>query len=392
MNWSADTTTDWPDELRRLAETLGHHGISRVDSFAWRDLADPDAGGSEVHADEVMARWAAAGIEIHHRTSTDAAPGRLHRNGYTVTRRGGRYGVFPRVITARILRRAGQDRATVEIWNGVPWFSPLWGNKVRSVWLHHIHEDMWKESVPAPLAPIARFIEVRLAPLFYRRTNIATLAHTTRDELVARGFHPDRVVVAEPGIDPRFRPSPASKTPHPSLVAVGRLAPVKRFAELIEQFAHVARRRPDAHLTIAGDGPEAGALRALVDRLGLATQVSLPGRVSDEELLGLYQSSWLLVSASHSEGWGMTITEAAACGTPCVVTRNHGHEAAAVDGVTGVIVDDVAAMSTAVVELLDNRARLSQLSTQARDHAARYTWDRTATILLSMLVDSIPQR
>ena len=41
---------------------------------AWRDLDDPDAGGSEVHADQFMRRWAAAGLEIVHRTSAAAGP------------------------------------------------------------------------------------------------------------------------------------------------------------------------------------------------------------------------------------------------------------------------------------------------------------------------------
>lgn len=389
MNWSADTSTHWPEELSRIADQLRYAGINRIDSVAWRDLADPDAGGSEVHADEVMRRWAMVGLDIHHRTSTNDSPEHLTRNGYRVTRSGGRYSVFPRVITSRMLRRARSDIATVEIWNGVPWFSQLWGHKARAVWLHHIHEDMWKESVPGPLAPIARFIEVRVAPLFYRRTHIATLATTTRDVLVSRGFKPERVWVAEPGIDPRYRPMPQAKTPRPTLLAVGRLAPVKRFGELIEQFAHIARQHPDARLTIAGDGPERDQLRSVVSALGLEDHVHLPGRVSDEELLHLYQSSWLLVSASHSEGWGMTITEAAACGTPCVVTRNHGHEAAAVDGVTGIIVDDVDDMAPVINSLLGDADQLGRLSAGAEQHAARYTWDRTAALLLWMLKTSI---
>jgi glycosyltransferase involved in cell wall biosynthesis len=392
MNWSADTATDWTDELHKLAGILRYHGITRVDSFAWRDLADPDAGGSEVHADEVLTRWAAAGIAVHHRTSTDSSPEQFRRNGYEVTRSGGRYTVFARVIASRLLRRADRTTATVEIWNGVPWFSQLWGHKVRSVWLHHIHEDMWKESVPALLAPIARMVEVHLAPRFYRRTNVATLAVTTKRELTARGYPDDRLWVAEPGIDPRYVPRPTAKTPHPSLVAVGRLAPVKRFAELLDQFAIVARDVPQATLTIAGDGPDMAMLRDKVRELGLDDRVRLAGRVSDDELLHLYQSSWLLVSASHSEGWGMTITEAAACATPCVVTRNHGHEAAAVDGETGTIVDRVDQMAPAITSLISDAARLDVMSAGARASANRYSWDRTATILLATLVDSIPQR
>jgi glycosyltransferase involved in cell wall biosynthesis len=391
MDDPSDISTDWALRLRELVETLHTAGITRIESFAWRDLADPDAGGSEVHADHVMSRWAAAGVALAHRTSSDGKSETFTRNGYTVTRRGGRYSVFLYVIAARLFRPARKNVAIVEIWNGVPWFSQLWGNKVRTTWLHHIHEDMWNESLPSVLAPIARWVEISLAPKFYRRTRIATLATTTRDELISRGYRADHVTVAEPGIDPRYQPRDNAKTSTPTLLAVGRLAPVKRFSLLLQTFAEVLRSVPDAHLTIAGDGPDKELLQRGIEKFNLTDHVTLAGRVSDEELLGLYQSSWLLVSASHSEGWGMTITEAAACGTPCVVTANHGHCAAAIDSVTGLIVEDDFQLANEIVRVLHNSELRASLDHGAVTHAAKFHWDRTATILLQTLVDSIPK-
>jgi glycosyltransferase involved in cell wall biosynthesis len=392
MDDPSDISTDWALQLDQLAQTLHEHGITRIESFAWRDLADPDAGGSEVHADHVMSRWAQVGLTVSHRTSTNAQSESFARNGYTVTRRGGRYSVFLSVIASRLLRRASRDVAIVEIWNGVPWFSQLWGNKVRVTWLHHIHEDMWNESLPRVLAPLARWVEISLAPKFYRRTYIATLATTTRDELIARGYRANRVVVAEPGIDQRYCPRDNAKTPTPTLLAVGRLAPVKRFPLLLHTFADVVRSVPNAHLTIAGDGPDKELLIQEIERLHLTDHVTLAGRVTDEELLELYQSSWLLVSASHSEGWGMTITEAAACGTPCVVTANHGHCAAATHDVTGLIVEDDADLSAAMIQVLTDRALRDKLTQGSLTHAGKFQWDRTAAILLQTLVKSLPHK
>jgi glycosyltransferase involved in cell wall biosynthesis len=391
MDTPSDISTDWANQMRQMVLTLHSHGIERIESFAWRDLADPDAGGSEVHADHVMTRWAQAGLTLSHRTSTDGQSETFTRNGYTVTRRGGRYSVFLHVIAARLFRRAKKNVAIVEIWNGVPWLSQLWGNKVRSTWLHHIHEDMWSESLPFVLAPIARWVEISVAPKFYRRTRIATLATTTRDELISRGYIADRVVVAEPGIDPRYQPRDNAKTPTPTLLAVGRLAPVKRFPLLLHIFAEVLHHVPNAHLIIAGDGPDKELMQRDIERLNLTDHVTLAGRVSDEELLGLYQSSWLLVSASHSEGWGMTITEAAACATPCVVTANHGHCAAATHDVTGLIVDDDALMAANIIRALTDKSLRDALTDGALAHASTFTWDRTATILLQTLVDSLPR-
>jgi hypothetical protein len=53
-------------ELRDMASAAG---LRRVHVLAWRDLADVEAGGSEVHAAEVQRRWAEAGIEVTVRTS-----------------------------------------------------------------------------------------------------------------------------------------------------------------------------------------------------------------------------------------------------------------------------------------------------------------------------------
>src|SRR4051812_14258202 len=83
------------------------------------------AGGSEVHASNVAKRWAAAGLDVQLRTSY--AQGRapvVTRDGYRVIRRAGRYLVFPRAAITEALNRNGRWDALVEIWNGMPFFSP----------------------------------------------------------------------------------------------------------------------------------------------------------------------------------------------------------------------------------------------------------------------------
>ncbi len=136
------------DDLAAAAARLRSAGVRRVESYAWRDLDDAEAGGSELHADEIFRRWAGEGVEIVHRTSTGDAPREFDRNGYRVIQRGGRYDVFARVALRQLLRRRPRDTATIEIWNGVPWFGPLWAPQRRLVWMHHVHRDMWAEALP----------------------------------------------------------------------------------------------------------------------------------------------------------------------------------------------------------------------------------------------------
>ncbi len=339
--------------------------------------------------DNVLRLWAAAGLDIEHRTSTADVARTFTRNGYRVAQRGGRYGVFPRVILPRLLRRRPRGTAVVEAWNGVPWFSPLWRADARIVYLHHIHEDMWGESLPAVLAPVGRLVETRLAPPFYRRTHVATLAPTTRVRLLELGFRAGKVRVIEPAIDDSYCADGSPVSPDPLVVAVGRLAPVKRFVELVDAFRHVVDAHPSARLVIVGEGPERENILAAVAANGLTGNVELRGRIPHEDLVRLYRSAWILTGASHSEGWGLTITEAGACGTPAVVTDNDGHRVAVVEGVTGLLVAEPPDLGPAIVGLLSDPARLGRLGRSALEHNARFRWERTAELGLEMLLDAV---
>ena len=285
-------------QIERLVGEVMGAGVRRIHVLAWRDLDDPNAGGSEVHADELMRRWAQAGLEIVHRTSAAVGlPATARRNGYAVIRRGSRYSVFPRTAVSELAGRMGRSDALIEVWNGVPWFSPVWYRRPHVAVLHHVHGPMWDQILPPPLAHGGRLLEARIAPPFYRRTEMITPSQATRDQLLALGFRPDRVTAVDNGVDPFFGPD-GPKSPVPLVVAAGRFAPVKRFQLLLETAAVARRTVPDLRLRIIGEGPLRPDLEAWVDAHGARGWVDLPGHVDRSALREDYRRAWVVASAS----------------------------------------------------------------------------------------------
>ena len=385
---------DRPDLVRDLAwyvDDLQARGIRRIHVFAWRDLDDPDAGGSEVHADEFMRRWADHGLEVLHRTSAAVGlPAVARRNGYDVVRRGSRYSVFARTFASELARRMGPSDAVVEVWNGVPWFTPVWYRRPKIVMLHHVHGPMWDQLFPGPIAAAGRLLEARLAPPFYRRTLTVTPSDATREELLELGFRPDRVVAVPNGVDPFFRPD-GTRTAHPSLVAVGRLAPVKRFELVIDAAVEARQRVPGLTLTIVGEGPLKPDLQARIDAAGAREWITLTGHVAREQLVAYYQSAWLVVSGSLAEGWGLSLTEGASCATPCVATDIRGHRSSVRNGHSGVLAAPERLGAT-IADVLGDPARLEQLRTGAVAWAGELTWDASALGLTRALHGEVLRR
>jgi glycosyltransferase involved in cell wall biosynthesis len=174
-------------------------------------------------------------------------------------------------------------------------------------------------------------------------------------------------------------------------VAVGRLVPVKRFHLLIRAAAAVRATVPDLQVVIAGEGYERTPLEAVVAELGADEWVSLPGRLRDHEVVDLYRRAWVLASSSLREGWGMSITEAAACGTPAVATDIGGHRDVIIDGETGILAQDHD-LAGALTELLTDHARRERMGAAALAASGRFDWGTTATEMMRLLVEDSRRR
>jgi glycosyltransferase involved in cell wall biosynthesis len=146
---------------------------------------------------------------------------------------------------------------------------------------------------------------------------------------------------------------------------------------LIEAAAAARATIPDLHVRIIGEGPERAVLEDWIRRHDAASWVTLVGYVPHDQLASEYRRAWIVASASIAEGWGLALTEAAACGTPAVATDIPGHRSSVIDGVTGLLAppDRLAAR---FVDVLGDPALRERLGAAALRRARTLTWDASA--------------
>ncbi len=152
---------------------------------------------------------------------------------------------------------------------------------------------------------------------------------------------------------------------------------MKRFGLLVEAVERARQDVPDLQLRIVGDGPLRVELERWIAEHGAADWIHLLGRLAGDRLRDEYRKAWLVGSASLAEGWGLSLTEAAACATPAVATDIRGHRCSVVDGRTGVLVAPDA-LGPAIAALVADPARRERLATAALARARTLTWDRSA--------------
>jgi glycosyltransferase involved in cell wall biosynthesis len=158
------------------------------------------------------------------------------------------------------------------------------------------------------------------------------------------------------------------------VLALSRLHPKKGLDTLLTALATLPAQGADYVLWLAGDGPDAAALRAQAQALGIAERVRFLGWRTDRG--ALLQAADICVLPSRYEPFGTVMLEAWAAGTPLVAAAAAGPAAFVQDGVNGLLVpiDDAAALAAAFARLRQDaalRQRLSQGGTAT--YTARFT-------------------
>lgn len=359
----------------------------RILIFNWRDARHPEAGGAETFLHETATRWVKGGHQVALICGNPSGGPRVEDwyEGVKVIRVGGRYSVYPAAAAEYVQRWRGWPHAVIEHIHGVPFYTPVYVDEPVVAVIHHLVGRIFLQELGFPLSFLGLGAE-RTLPIVYGRTPVVTVSPSSRRELLRMGFDSSLVSIIYNGVDQPRVPVTAERE-EDLILYLGRLKRYKRLDLLVEAGRLVLREVPSATFVIAGRGDYESRLRKLIQRAGLEESFQLVGYVSEEEKRDLLGRARLLVLTSEKEGWGLTVIEAAAHGTPSIAFDAPGIRDAIRHGETGFLVPerDPLHLAREIIGLLRDEDRRRRLGEAAASHAKGFRWRRAADSLLEML-------
>lgn len=352
----------------------------------WKDIKHPQVGGAEIIVYELARRlvrdghnvtWFCRGFKNGKKDDV--------LDGIHVVRRGNLLTMY---LLAPIYYWSLPKKPdlVIDISNTVYWQSPLWAWKSKKIaYLNQLAQEVFYYEYPLLVSRIGIFLE-RFQYLTYRTTKFLCYSDSTKLDLIKVGISATNIKVFPLGLD-HARYIPGKKSTAPLFVCVNRLVKMKRTDFVIRAMNIVRQTHPEARLVIVGTGYDRERLEKLRSSLELRDQVTFAdenvwffGKNSRDLKVKLMQQAWALVFPSVKEGWGMTVTECAACGTPAIVTDVSGLRDSVKDNITGKILPQDSSteqLAGTMMELIDDAPLRKKLSANAILFAKTFSWEKS---------------
>jgi len=353
----------------------------------WKDIKNPDRGGAEVIAHEFSRRLVTEGHTVTFFSRRFPNCKTIESiDGVRIVRKGNLLSVYLHAWFYYLRLKTKPDRV-IDMVNTICWQTPLYvPKKNRIMYVNQLAKEVFFYELPWFLSWFAYLLE-RFEYLSYKNTKILCYSKSTRQDLSAWGMSAKNIHLFSMGLDhQRYSPS-FIKSKDPLFFFLARLVKMKRADLCIQAMQELIKKYPKAKLIIMGNGPDENRIRSLVNDLALEKNVEFithnnffKDKTNKDIRISLLQQSWALVLPSVKEGWGMVVTEAAACGTPAIVSNVTGLRDSVVDKKTGLILpkdptpQELAASMIQVIKDNDLREKLSK---EAIKWSKNFTWDKS---------------
>ena len=215
---------------------------------------------------------------------------------------------------------------------------------------------------------------------------ILTVSDSSRRDVIERlgiptARHGDVIAVPN-GVAPEYTPAEKKRGVGKLILYVGRFDPYKNVTGLIETFAKVRERcKMPVRLRVVGPAdPRYPQAPARARQMGLDPFIAWNGYASEEGMVNAYRDADMFVLLSLYEGFGLTVLEAMACGTPVVCSARGSLPEVVGSAALLVDPDDSAQAAAAIVRVLEDVKLSAELREKGLRQAAKFTWTRTAAM------------
>lgn len=365
----------------------------KILAINWQDLSNPQAGGAEVHLEEILKRVAAKGHRVTlFCSSYPQAKKTEWIDGIEIIRKGSRHN-FNFVVLKYIksLLALKNPDLIIEDINKIPFYTPLFQKIPTLVVIPHLFADSVFKEIN-PILGLYIFLWEKPIPRVYKNKKFMVISESTKNDLTRRKIPARNIYVIKCGIDHSlYSADPEIEKNDPPVVTyVGRLKKYKSIDCVLRALPLVLKKLPEARLVIVGDGDYAPQLKRLTKQLRLENKVKFTGFVSHKEKVDWLRKARVSVYPSLKEGWGLTNIEANACGTPVLASDVPGLRDSVVVGETGFLFEygNIEKLAELIIEVMSDSSMRRKLSQGGLRWAQKFSWDKAAdqTLELSQMV------
>jgi len=369
----------------------------RILILNYRDRTHPLAGGAEVHLHKIFGRLAELGHSVMLFTTNYAqtsaskvkklAPANEIIDGIEVVRCGGDL-LFPLNCILRVPRLVKKFKPDIiyEDLNKLPLFSPCIAKTPKLIQILHLWKFSIFKEVSFPVA-LAVWLSEKIIPFVYKNCRFATISPSGKKELCELGIAKEKISVIYCGMESKYFENEKVRDKSPYFLWLGRFRKYKGVWVAFEAFKIFAKKYPDVKLLFAGSGPEETKMRLKAKEWGLGDRVEILGLVSEEEKIELMNKALGILQTSYKEGWGLTVIEAAACGTASIASNVSGLCDSVKDKETGFLFKAGSAEDCAkkMEMLYDNPILRGGMESEAKSYASSFDWEKTARETLFLM-------
>ena len=355
----------------------------------WRDPANPKSGGAEIVIGKYAQHWMKKGDKVFwignrfkNAPKTDNLRGlEVHRVGpelpfYNTSLMLLFYPIFlvNAIFTVYKISQKHKFDLIIDAIHGLPWFSPLYLKKRIVLFVCEVAGPIWDKMYTFPINLVGKVLE-KIVYILYQKCGIWAISESTKEDILT--INPKLNVKVIPlGIDSSdFKVQ--KKFDFPSAIFMARLVPMKGIESALLAVIQIVRRFPNFKLFVVGGGNKeyVEKLKQTIFENNIKENVEFMGRASDLERNRLYAKCHFLIHPSFKEGFGLTVLEAGASGTPTIARKGSSIDELIDNGKDGLLFEQDSQIAQLFIKYF-GIPKYHQMRKNALAKSKRYDWSK----------------